>query len=368
MGNNDWYSYTIMHKDTEVVTVYSDGACEIHNLDFMPYNLYLITDKDDIRSRMNNLDNFYHWCASRVLTLDRKYAKEILNSIGMKQAVSDRDRAEIAITYHGLSMTDVFWIKADEDISFDAINLYEHSLSNAFVDVSLCGKQLTADNSELIGKEDVAGDIGTMGVAPKAWVRENGNFYLYKDGDIRDVDAELLASKIIDCFDVEHVQYFEGEYDNNKVSICKIFTSLNYSIVPIEHIEIYCANNNMTVFDLVNQYDSYSYHMMNIVDYLVGNTDRHWGNWGFLVDNSNNKIAKLFPLMDFNKAFNSYDTLDGVKCQTTPKTMSQLEAAVEAVKAVGLNQIHEVKKEWFGSEEQYNMFCRRLNVLNQNLI
>ena len=124
----------------------------------------------------------------------------------------------------------------------------------------------------------------------------------------------------------------------------------------------------MTVFDLVNQYDSYSYHMMNIVDYLVGNTDRHWGNWGFLVDNSNNKIAKLFPLMDFNKAFNSYNTLDGVKCQTTPKTMSQLEAAVEAVKAVGLNQIHEVKKEWFESEEQYNMFCRRLNVLNQNLI
>lgn len=89
-----------------------------------------------------------------------------------------------------------------EDICFDAINLYEHSLSNAFVDVSLCGKQLTADNSELIGKENVAGDIGTMGVAPKAWVRENGNFYLYKDGDIRDVDAELLTSKIIDCFDI----------------------------------------------------------------------------------------------------------------------------------------------------------------------
>ena len=36
--------------------------------------------------------------------------------------------------------------------------------------------------------------------------------------------------------------------------------------------------------------------------------------------------------------------------------------------SVGLNQIHEVKKERFGSEKQYNMFCRRLNVLNQNLI
>lgn len=30
--------------------------------------------------------------------------------------------------------------------------------------------------------------------------------------------------------------------------------------------------------------------MMNIVDYLIGNTDRHWGNWGFLVNNANNKL------------------------------------------------------------------------------
>ena len=26
--------------------------------------------------------------------------------------------------------------------------------------------------------------------------------------------------------------------------------------------------------------------MMNILDYLVGNTDRHWENWGLLVDNA----------------------------------------------------------------------------------
>lgn len=365
MGNNDWYSYTIMHKDEKVATVFNDGSCIIHNFQFMPYNLYLITDNDDIRSRMNNLDNFYHWCASRVLTLDRKYAKEILNSIGMKQAISDRDRAEIAITYHGLSLTDVYWIKSDENISFGDINLYEHSLSNAFVDVSLCGKQLTANNSELINEAEVAGDVSTTGVAPKAWVRKEGSFYLYKDGDIRDVNAELLASKIADCFDIEHVQYFEGSYNNNKVSMCKIFTSLEYSIVPIEHLEVYCANNDITIYDLVNKYDSYSYHMMNIIDYLIGNTDRHWGNWGFIVDNNTNKLIKLFPLMDFNKAFNSYNTVEGVKCQTTDKTMSQMDAAISAVEHIGLNQVSNVGKDLFDNKEQYLMFEKRLNVLKK---
>lgn len=48
----------------------------------MPYNLYLEEDLgDDIDIRIQNLDNFYHWCASRMLTLDRKYAKEIYTAL-----------------------------------------------------------------------------------------------------------------------------------------------------------------------------------------------------------------------------------------------------------------------------------------------
>lgn len=73
----------------------------------MPYSLYLEPDADDIDTRIQNLDNFYHWCASRVLTLDREYAKEILNSIGAMQASTDKDRAKIALSYHCLSLTDI---------------------------------------------------------------------------------------------------------------------------------------------------------------------------------------------------------------------------------------------------------------------
>ena len=108
-----------------------------------------------------------------------------------------------------------------------------------------------------------------------------------KDGDEKEVEAEILASKIIDCFNVDHVQYTLGEYDNQKVSICKIITSLDYSIVPMEYVEIYAVNKNKDKFDYINKLDRYSYCMMNIIDYLIGNTDRHWGNWGFLVDNNN---------------------------------------------------------------------------------
>ena len=73
-------------------------------------------------------------------------------------------------------------------------------------------------------------------------------------------------------------------------------------------------------FDLVLvESDDFDERMMNILDYLVGNTDRHWENWGLLVDNETNQPIRLHDLMDFNRAFQQYDTLDGASCLTVGK-------------------------------------------------
>lgn len=358
-----WKYFDVMHKDRRVVRIYENGKCTINYPSFMPYNLYL-EKGDDTDTCINNLSNFYYWCASRILTLDRKYAKEILNSIGAIQVYTDRERANIAISYRALSLMDVYWIRAKDDTkTFAEISLYNHSLSDAFVDVSLKGKNLTLENAEFITTQDQAGDIGTPGVAPKAWIRKNGVFYLLKDGDERDVDAEILASKIIDCFDVAHVSYDESEFKGTRVSKCQIITSEAESIVSSEYVDVYCVNHDMSKMDLVIKKDAYSYYMMNVVDYLVGNVDRHWGNWGFIVDNKTNKLLKLYPLMDFNKSFLSYETINGAMCQTSEKSISQKQAAIEAVQKVGLNQIREVYRSWFADKEVADMFFARLDVL-----
>lgn len=358
-----WTRYTIMHKNRRVASVREDGTVTIYAKTFMPYNLWLET-KTDVDTRVNNLNNFYYWCASRVLTLDRKYAKEILNSIGAKQAATDRDRAMIAISYHALCLTDVYWVKKNrEKIDFDDISLYRHSLSNSFADVSLLGKQITAQNAEMLADRDAAGDIATNGVAPKAWIRKSGAFYLMKNGEERDVEAELLASKIADCFKIDHVEYSADTFEGKKVSKSRLITSEARSIVSMEFIDVYCVNNNLDTEQFVLEKDKYAYCMMIIIDYLIGNSDRHWGNWGFYVDNETNALLGLYPLMDFNKAFTDYSTLEGGICQPMPSHPTQQDAAAAAVKAVGLNQISEVSKDWFSSEEQYDMFSRRLGFL-----
>ena len=355
-----WDAYSIMHGNEEAASIRRDGTCTIYSSEMMPYNLYLEEEcEDDIDIRIQNLDNFYYWCASRVLTLDRQYAKEILNSIGATQSSTDRERAQIALSYHCLSLMDIYWTREEtEETEFAEINLFENHLEKAFVDVTLRGKQMTIQNSYLI-----ADDLGTQGCYPKAWIRKKDGFCLMKDGGLEAVERELLASRICRCFRVNQVLYEEDFYDGQKVSVSKIITSLNESIVSMEHFEIYALNHDMDKMEYILKLDGYSYYMMNILDYLIGNTDRHWGNWGMLIDNKTNQPIRLYDLMDFNKAFHAYNQIEGANCLTTETTQSQKEAAIEAVQKIGLNQVEEISPEWFTDDAQREMFYRRLELL-----
>ncbi len=360
--NAGWQEYDIMHGNQRVAVISRSGSCQIEEPGMLPYNLYLeqVLD-DDIDGRIQNLTNFYHWCASRILTLDREYAKEILNSIGATQSATDKDRAEIALSYHCLSLMDIYWTKeGNEQQQFQDLNLFENHLDSAFVDVSLRGKQMTIQNRHLI-----ADDLGTQGCYPKAWIRRDDSFWLMKDGGLEPVERELLASKIARCFRLNQVEYEEDFYDGQKVTISKIITSLEKSIISMEYFEVYAANHEIGTMEYVLHLDGYSYYMMNIIDYLIGNTDRHWGNWGMLIDNATNQPIRLYDLMDFNKAFQSYDNLEGANCLTCSNRKSQKKAAVEAVKEIGLNQINEIDTQWFPNDAISEMFQKRLALLRE---
>lgn len=358
--------YEVMHMEKTVARISSTGEAEVLNRKFMPYDLYLEEEdlEYDIEIRMNNLNNFYHWCASRVLSLDRKYAKEILNSIGAVQAVTDRERADISLSYHCVSLTDVFWVrKHGEDVTFKQINLYDNTLNEAVVEISLRGRQMTVTNREL------AQDLSTKGCFPKAWIRDKEGFRLLKDGDENAVRRELLASQICQCFAVRQVVYRESSFEGIQVSESSLVTSKEQSMISKMSFDIYACNHDLDTLEICKEIDPETYYGMNILDYLTGNTDRHPENWGFLVDNTTNDYISLYPVMDFNQCFQAYDTLEGANCQTVlPAKMTQREAAVEAVKKIGLPQIREMDMDKFGDmREEAKMFQMRLQELRNYL-
>lgn len=357
--------YYIMHKDRRVAKIDTVGSCKIYYKSFLPYDLVL-EESDDLDDRLNNLSVFYHWCASRMLTLDRQYAKEILNSIGASQSTTDRGRAQIALSYHCLSLTDVYWVQQKgSKLSFEAINLYSNSLGNAFVDIALRGHQMSVTNSYLL-----ANDLSTNGCYPKAWARDGDHFLLYKDGGSDAVHREVLASKICRCFECHQVLYEPSTFEGEPVSVSKIMSTQEHSLATYASYDIYCLNHDWNTLDKILQLDAYGYYMMNILDYLVGNTDRHRENWGLLIDNRTNRPLRLHDLMDFNRAFTRYDTLDGANCLTDEfHRMSQKDAAIQAVKKIGLNQRQEIDDSIFEEDTAVReMFHQRLELLKEKAL
>lgn len=363
LNKNQTIVYEIMHMEKLVASISTIGRVVIFNECFMPYDLYLEQEEEnDIDTMLNNLNNFYHWCASRVLSLDRKYAKEILNSIGATQAVTDKDRANISLSYHCVSLTDIHWVrKKRESVSFADINLYDNPLNEAIVELSLKGKQMTVTNHEL------AQDLSTKGCFAKAWIRGENGFKLLKDGGEDIVKKELLASEICQCFDIPQVVYRPTFYQNQMVTESDIVTSKEFSMVSKMAFDIYACNHDLDTIEVCDKLDPKTYYGMNILDYLTGNTDRHPENWGFLVDNKTNEYISLYPVMDLNQCFLAYDNIDGANCQTVlPRKLTQREAAIEAVKKIGLPQIKEMDMSKFESlKKEAEIFLMRLNELKK---
>ena len=354
-------AYEIMHMDKVVAAVTVHGQAKILNKPFMPYDMYL-EEGNDFDTQLNNLANFYHWCASRVLSLDRTYAKEIMNALGVSQSVTDRDRAQISLSYHCVSLNDVYWVRtAGEAVTFEELNLYDSPLNEALIPLPLKGKHRTVTNREL------APDLSTKGCFPKAWIRIGTEFRLLKDGGEEYVRRELLASKICQCFDIPQVPYEEYFYDGEVVTQSGIVTSKRYSMISQMAFDVYATNHDLDAIEECIRLDPIVYYGMNILDYLVGNTDRHPENWGLLVDNKTNRPVSLYPLMDFNMSFQTYDKLDGANCQTVDRRqLTQREAAIEAVQAIGLRLIRDVDLSWFGENDQERqMFQLRMAELQK---
>jgi len=45
-----------------------------------------------LREKIANINSFDTWCADRLFSLDRKYAKRILNVLGLTQSQTDEEK------------------------------------------------------------------------------------------------------------------------------------------------------------------------------------------------------------------------------------------------------------------------------------
>nr|MCR5218586.1 hypothetical protein [Treponema sp.] len=114
--------------------------------------------------------------------------------------------------------------------------------------------------------------------------------------------GEVLASQVFEKI-CNSVTYTLRKFDGRIVSDCKLFTSQESGYRPISLF----YKDQLTLPKLLEIYRSYdcedAFRRMVIADCITLNSDRHFGNFGFLINNETFEQIALNPCFDFNMAF-----------------------------------------------------------------
>ena len=277
----------------EIVSNHLEGVeCRIVSVDkeseyLLPYGLTV------------SGDGILSWLKHRVLPKNREFAVQICSRCGL----SENDYLGIIKASKGLSLNDCYWVveQGFQD-TFNEYNLYENGFDRNLSDIAFTGYRNRINRGFIPSPE-----FTTNGTLRKAWRRFNKRVYLYKGGSAEPY-SEFYAAQIADTMGIQHASYGLTRWKDKLCSTCELFTDINTSFVPIHKFVRKC--NLLNIADFLKSLGSHFYDDfvdMIVFDALICNTDRHYGNFGLLVDNKTNKPVGFAPIFDngqslFNRA------------------------------------------------------------------
>lgn len=267
-------------------------------------------------------EGLFSWLKSRIIPKNREFVEQLLSKMGL----SHNDVFGIIKICKGLSLNDSYWIVEEDFVGkFKDYNLYDNEFSKALALIAYTG----------YGSTQVSGftstpEFTTSGMLPKCWRRINNKIYLYKAGTSGMANtgmepySEFYAYQIAKTMGLDCVEYKLAKWKKNVCSVCELFTNIDVSYVPMHR---FIKKNNLreTASFLKEMGEEFynSFVDMLVFDALIYNTDRHYGNFGLLVDNKTNKPIKFAPLFDHGLSLFNYameNDLDNIEEYTKTRT------------------------------------------------
>lgn len=246
-----------------------------------------------------------HWIRHRTIPKNRAF----VNSFLSKCNLSINRPMDVIAVCKGLSLNDSYWIADENETkSFDQVNLYENPFSKVLANIAFTGYGSSVRSSFASSPE-----FTTNGMLPKCWRRINGKVYLYKGATSGASNtgfepfSEKYAYLVGEQLGFDVIPYRIAKWKGALCSECEVFTSKDLAYVPVGRI---IRSGGMHA---VRKYysslgDAYiqSLNEMIVFDALICNTDRHFGNFGVLVDSHTNRIVKPAPLFDHGNSLYNF--------------------------------------------------------------
>lgn len=250
-------------------------------------------------------EGLYKWLKHRSIPSNRAFVRTFLSKCGLNL---NRPLNIIKVS-KGLSLNDCYWIVEEGfEGAFEEYNLYDNRLSRVLANIAFTGYGSSVRSSFASSPE-----FTTNGMLPKCWRRIEGKIYLFKGGTSgasnvgMEPYSEYYAYQIAKEMNINSIPYNLSKWKGELCSYCELFTSKEYSFVPVGRIVKTGGIKAVREFyeSLGDKYIK-AFNDMIVLDALICNTDRHYGNFGFLVDNKSNRIVAPAPLFDHGNSLFNY--------------------------------------------------------------
>ena len=254
------------------------------------------------------------WLKHRTIPKNRAYVHNFLSKCGLN---INRPMSIIKVS-KGLSLNDCYWVVEEgfEGI-YDKFNLYDNRFSRILALIAFTGYGSSIRTSLASCPE-----FTTNGMLPKCWRRMGKKIYLYKGGTSgasntgNEPYSEYYAAQVAKALGVNAIEYGLSQWKGELCSTCELFTSKEYSFLPVGRV---VTSGGMKAvreyYEKLGQEFVDALNDMLVLDAIIMNTDRHFGNFGFIVDNNTNKIVAPAPLFDHGNALLNFAGRDDLETE-----------------------------------------------------
>ena len=309
------------------------------------------------------------WLKRRTIPGNRAYVQNFLAKLGL----NEKDTKGIIDFCKGLSLNDCYWVVEENfNGSFADNNLYDNRFSNVLSHIAFTGYGRFQKSSLRSSPE-----FTTNGMLAKCWRRVDGKIVLYKSGTEGFANSgnepycEYYAYQVAETMEINAVQYGLSKWKGRLCSTCELFTSKEYSFMPIGNIVK--EGGIKAVIEYYKSLGGKYYEAfvdMIVFDAVILNTDRHFGNFGFMVDNRTNRICAPAPLFDHGLSLLTYAMDDDLQdweayAKTrVPATYSDFtELALELMRHSQKEKLRKLINFKFKKHSRYNWSDNRLKTI-----
>ena len=365
--------YTLRHFDSPVLQFSADSGANVNiQVKWMTKDTSLLP-LDLVAPTAPGIES---WIRHRAIPKNRAYVNSLLATMGL----SLNRPMDIIRVSKGLSLNDCYWVtEEDFDGQFDKYNLYDNRFSRILGLIAFTGHG-SSNVPELLSSPEFT----TNGMLPKCWRREKGVIRLYKGGTEGAANtgnepfSEYYAFQIAEILGVNAIPYTLSVWKGKLCSVCTLFTSKELSFVPVGRIVRTGGMSAVRAFyESLGENFTKALNEMIVFDAVIFNTDRHYGNFGFLVDSKTNQIVAPAPLFDHGNALLNYawgdDLLNESNMWKYANTLlpSVYDDFVSEAKTVltheQKNHLRKLLDFRFKRHSRYNLPNKRLSLLEETV-